>query len=310
MVSDEILPRVEWKQKIKDFLYAQLEEERGLTACLIILNCNTKEKATACIDTLKKYVENIIQHPDEEKYRKIRMSNRIFCDKVQPVEGAMDFLLGAGFIETTIDDEKYLLYSEDSASGGVEALSELLEALSHSEVIQLELDRNIQVLLPSQAKRTQLPADFYRISPEELKREQQLRYSLTSHQCSFRSLKHFYTYFCRTEALESASILKTKAMREREELRAIQKYKFALIRVRFPDGVYLQGTFSVYEKLQQVNEFVQSCLKDEATPFKLLSPLGTKFDDDDFNKTLFDLRFVWKIPSTSYVYHHINDFFI
>lgn len=29
-------------------------------------------------------------------------------------------------------------------------------------------------------------------------------------------------------------------MRERDELREIRKYKFALIRIRFPDGLYLQ----------------------------------------------------------------------
>lgn len=81
-------------------------------------------------------------------------------------------------------------------------------------------------------------------------------------------------------------------MREREELRTISKYKYALIRVRFPDGVYLQGTFSVYEKLSQVHEFVQSCLKDETVQFKLLSPIGGRFEDDDNDKTLFDLRLV------------------
>lgn len=81
-------------------------------------------------------------------------------------------------------------------------------------------------------------------------------------------------------------------MREREELRYIQRYKFALIRVRFPDGVYLQGTFSVYEKLEQVYSFVQSCLKNESAEFKLMSPIGTKWCDDDMNKTLFDLRYV------------------
>lgn len=80
-------------------------------------------------------------------------------------------------------------------------------------------------------------------------------------------------------------------MREREELRYIQRYKFALIRVRFPDGVYLQGTFSVYEKLEQVYAFVQSCLKNEGAEFKLMSPIGTKWSDDDMNKTLFDLRY-------------------
>lgn len=44
MVSEEVLPRSEWRVKIKTFLYDQLESEPGLTACLIIHNCNTKEK--------------------------------------------------------------------------------------------------------------------------------------------------------------------------------------------------------------------------------------------------------------------------
>lgn len=80
-------------------------------------------------------------------------------------------------------------------------------------------------------------------------------------------------------------------MREREELRYIQRYKFALIRVRFPDGVYLQGTFNVYEKLDNVYAFTQSCLKNENIEFRLMSPLGIKLDEDDKNKTLFDLRY-------------------
>lgn len=34
--------------------------------------------------------------------------------------------------------------------------------------------------------------------------------------------------------------LRTKAMREKDELRELKKYRFALIRIRFPDGVFLQ----------------------------------------------------------------------
>lgn len=44
LISDEVLPKIEWRGKIKEFLYDQLEAERGLTACLIIQNCNTKDK--------------------------------------------------------------------------------------------------------------------------------------------------------------------------------------------------------------------------------------------------------------------------
>lgn len=44
----------------------------------------------------------------------------------------------------------------------------------------------------------------------------------------------------RTAALEEAQMLKTKAMRENEEKRYAKNFKYSLIRIRFPDGLYLQ----------------------------------------------------------------------
>jgi hypothetical protein len=45
----DILTKEEWTRKIKEFLYDQLEEERGLTACLIIHTCNkNREKVSFC----------------------------------------------------------------------------------------------------------------------------------------------------------------------------------------------------------------------------------------------------------------------
>lgn len=44
MVNAEVLTKDEWKIKIKEFLYEQLEEERGLTACLIIQSCNSNRE--------------------------------------------------------------------------------------------------------------------------------------------------------------------------------------------------------------------------------------------------------------------------
>ncbi|XP_053685420.1 UBX domain-containing protein 6 [Sabethes cyaneus] len=269
LISDEVLPRKEWKGKIKEFLYEQLENEKGLSACLIIYNCNIKEKVDVCVETLIKCLENILHHPNEEKYKKIRMSNRMFCDKIKVCEGALDFLHAAGFAEIPIDDEPHLIWSEEYLEPG-NTLESLLDALKCSEPFHLELDRNIQVLLPSQVQKTNLPPDFFRISLEELKREQQLR----------------------SEALEQSQILKTKAMREKEELRIVNRYKFSLIRVRFPNGVYLQGTFNVYEKLSQVYEFVQSCLMHESAEFLIVSPTGQRFSDADLDKSLFDLRLV------------------
>lgn len=108
------------------------------------------------------------------------MSNRVFSEKILPIEGALNLLLGAGFIEQnlTIDDkeEKYLVFSQDRVEN-LDNLRALCDALRSAEPIPLELDRNLQVLSPSQAaKRTELPTTFYALTPEEIKREQQLRY--------------------------------------------------------------------------------------------------------------------------------------
>ncbi|KAH8371600.1 hypothetical protein KR093_008144 [Drosophila rubida] len=269
LIGEDVLSKKAWKAKIKEFLYQQLESERGLTACLIIQNCNVKEKADDCIATLIKYLENIIKNPDEEKFCKIRMSNKIFSEKVRYVDGALDVLYAAGFSEVQIDEEPFLLWTNEQTEEGLD-LAMLVEALKNSEPIQLELDRNIKVLLPSQARRVVLPDDFYRISPEEIKREQQLR----------------------AEAIESSQILKTKAMRDREEQRNLRMYRYSLIRVKFPNGLYIQGTFNVYEKIADVFEFVQSCLADESLEFNLVATSEGKFNEEDMEKTLYDCKLI------------------
>jgi len=43
----------------------------------------------------------MINNPDEEKYRKIRKNNKVFSEKVAPVEGAEEFLEAVGFQKTT-----------------------------------------------------------------------------------------------------------------------------------------------------------------------------------------------------------------
>lgn len=127
MISDEILSKKEWTVKIKAFLYEQLVADPGLTACLIIKNCNTPDRAEDCIETIKKYLNNIIANPDEEKFQKIRMTNRVFSEKVANVEGTKEFMTAAGFSEQIMDDgEKFLVWSKEFP---IELLIQLHEAL-------------------------------------------------------------------------------------------------------------------------------------------------------------------------------------
>ncbi|KAL3285512.1 hypothetical protein HHI36_000043 [Cryptolaemus montrouzieri] len=273
-ISEDILTKEEWRARIKEFLFEQLEEERGLTACLIIYSCNfNRTKVKDCVDVLVRYLDNIMGNPDETKFHKIRCSNATFRDKVLPVLGATELLYAAGFRQQKLDhngvEEDFWVFSPENIEG-MHILELLREAVKSENRVELELDRNIQVLSPGEAlRRIELPLEFYAISPEEIKREQQAK----------------------SDALEKQLQLRTKAMREKEELREIRKYKFALIRIRFPDGLYLQGTFSVYEKFSEVLEFVQSNL-DLELPFVLAAPTGHKFEEPDNEQTLLQLKLV------------------
>ena len=124
-------------------------------------------------------MDNIIQNPSEEKFRKIRKSNKAFQERVASIEGTELFIEACGFKTESIDDQDFWVYKnppQEGASGDFETLEMLKEALVGAEPIRAELDRGLRVLLPSQVQKTiALPPDFFALSPEELKKEQQLK---------------------------------------------------------------------------------------------------------------------------------------
>ncbi|XP_035209030.1 UBX domain-containing protein 6-like [Stegodyphus dumicola] len=270
MIGPEILPKKEIENKIKEFLYAQLEQERGLTSCLIIHTLNkNKEKVHLGIETLARYLTNILDNPEEEKYRRIRFKNKIFQERVLPLEGAFDFLVSAGFIQETVksgeEEEEYFVFPKEN----LENLQMLKEALLSAEPIVPVLDRNLKVLKPSVVtEKVQLPNDFFNLSAEELKREQEAK----------------------AEAVELMTQLRTKSMRKKDEIKELHVYKFTLIRIRFPDGIILQGTFYVYEKLLAVKNFIMENLAEPQKQFNLLLPGGFRLTDDE--QSLLELKLV------------------
>ena len=129
------------------------------------------------MDKYFQYLDNILQNPSEEKYRKIRKSNKAFQERVASIEGTELFIEACGFKTESIDDQEFWVYKNpQEASGDFETLEMLKEALVGAEPIRAELDRGLRVLLPSQLQKTiALPPDFFALSPEELKKEQQLK---------------------------------------------------------------------------------------------------------------------------------------
>nr|XP_010297276.1 PREDICTED: UBX domain-containing protein 6 [Balearica regulorum gibbericeps] len=224
-----------------------------------------REKVRVGVETVAKYLDNIYLHPEEEKYRKIKLQNKVFQERISCLEGIHKFFQAIGFETKTLPipgqetTEEYYVLKEEMLTK-LEDLKDYKEQLLSSEPVRAQLDRQLSVFKPSpEAARFELPNDFYNLTAEEIKREQRLR----------------------TEAVEKASMLRTRAMREKEEQREMRKYNYTLVRVRFPDGYILQGTFYARESVSALYNFVRGALRDDWLPFELLGPGGLKLTDEN-----------------------------
>lgn len=263
-IGPVVLPKAEMESHIKEFLLTQLAEEPEMASALMIQTLNkNKELVTLCVETLCRYLDNVIANPTEEKFRKIRLSNKAFTERVAPLEGTEEFLQAAGFEMRILpfDDRVERFYvMEETLATDTERLNNLKAVLLAAEPINPQLDRAIKVFYPSNsAANFTIPTEFYTISPHELKKEQQRK----------------------QEAVETLGMLRTKAMRERDERRELLKYRYTLVRIRFPDGNLLQGTFKATEKLPALQEFVRENLENDWMPFQIFSQIGSKLDDDN-----------------------------
>ena len=160
------------KKRIKDFLYGQLEGEQGLTAVLIIHTCNSpRDRVELCVETLSKYIDNIVNNPAEAKFRKIRKSNKAFKERVAALEGTEEFLDGCGFQIKQMEGpdgqmEDFWVFPDENTD--FETLAAMRDTLKGAEPVTAELDRGLLVIPPQQKMCRELPQDFFAISKEEV----------------------------------------------------------------------------------------------------------------------------------------------
>ncbi|KAJ8419018.1 hypothetical protein AAFF_G00005170 [Aldrovandia affinis] len=283
------LTKSEREVHVKEAILMSFAEDPVEASIMMVHTFNKdREKVKAAVDIISKYLDNIYNNPTEEKYRKIKISNKVFQEKVNCVEGSREFLQAVGFQSTTVpvegqgkpvyshamvlrlhcmflcppppeDGEEFLLLEEQEASD-LDQLKERRDRLQSGEPVRAQLDRRAQVFRSSpNATRLELPPDFYNLTAEELKREQQLK----------------------SEVVDRNAMMRTKAMREREEQRERKKYNYTLLRVRMPDGTILQGTFLARDRLATLYQFVRESLVDGWQPFELVAPGGQKLKEDE-----------------------------
>merc|ERR1712070_812350 len=66
----------------------QREAESAVTE---LFRCRSKDKVLAALDTLIVMVQNMIENPSEEKFKKVRLSNKKFKNTVGSVPGGINF---------------------------------------------------------------------------------------------------------------------------------------------------------------------------------------------------------------------------
>ncbi|KAI6649768.1 UBX domain-containing protein 6 [Oopsacas minuta] len=226
-----------------------------------------KDKLTACIETINKCLKNILEHPDEDKYRSIRCESKVLKDKVLPVTGSELFLSSVGFVQELNDYQgnEVLFYvlakpkNVDEVATQMEHLTTAFDMLNNVTPVKLELNRDIHVYKATSSvnRFPELPSSFFILKPEEVMKENQLR----------------------REQVEINEMLLTRAQRERLEQQTTRQYQFCVVRVRLPEGIVLQATFRAKEKLSDLFYFLSQSLRNEAMQFSLFHQGGKKLEN-------------------------------
>ncbi|CAH8443093.1 unnamed protein product [Schistosoma guineensis] len=226
-------------------------------------------------------LQNLISAPENPVYRRLRASNKLIQDLLS-IDGFESFLTLCNFKKMMLpatrpsgqqqvegDDEKptvgnnedaveeykeaFYVISEEDANKR-EHLEKLLNLFTTADPILPELYRNTKVYRATGRTLTCIPRDHL---PDEF-------FSLTKEE--FRKC-----YDHQHRIIEEGRMLLTKAMRERLKTQHMKSFRYAVIRVRFPDNLLLQGTFYAMDKLSTVRQWISECL---AKPylFRLYAP--------------------------------------
>ncbi|EFO24996.2 hypothetical protein LOAG_03490 [Loa loa] len=274
LLGDDLqLTKNEMREKVESFLRTQLADDPLVASTLMIFSLNGPDKKRITSETIQKYLRNLIENPDESRYRRIRVNNKIFQERVSCANGGKEFLLACGFEEKKLinneQQESFLVLPDDKAAD-TQSLIQALEILQTGQAVPLKLSRNAAVykLEANQViTNPRLPRDFFDLDLADIKKEQQ----------------------CREADVEKLTTLRTREMREKDELMRSYRYNYTLIRIRFPNRFLLQGTFGCHEPFFAVRHFVEEHLaRIEPMLFVLKDPVSGKVISDD-TKTLIEL---------------------
>ncbi|EGT41823.1 hypothetical protein CAEBREN_00476 [Caenorhabditis brenneri] len=240
--DDHARPREVLQEDIKKYLNDQIrdavdEDDKAIAAILMIYNLNKTQTREAAVDIIAKICSNILENPDVPKFKSIRLGTNAYQNKIAPAIGGRAFLEAIGFVEQENNGDPALVFTRKTDEHLVEALG----ALKEGQVVPIKVARDLKLFSLKEGQKPKAPKltpDFFNLTTAELKAEQKNK----------------------ELQVERMLTLRTKEMREKDELNATKKYKYTLIRVRLPGNILIQGVFGCSEPFSNVRLFVASTL--------------------------------------------------
>eukprot|EP01012_Entosiphon_sulcatum_P049875 TRINITY_DN6859_c0_g1_i1.p1 TRINITY_DN6859_c0_g1~~TRINITY_DN6859_c0_g1_i1.p1 ORF type:complete len:422 (-),score=62.05 TRINITY_DN6859_c0_g1_i1:291-1556(-) len=86
------------------------------------------QKSQNALETLVQVVRNLLEHPSDEKYRRIRQSNRVFRERVGCNSAALNALHIMGFEEETVGGESFFVCGTVAAHSWLRECLQMLDA--------------------------------------------------------------------------------------------------------------------------------------------------------------------------------------
>ena len=83
----------------------------SLRAALVTIDTAPVEARRACLTTVAKLGGNIVEHPEDTKYRKIRSANGAFSKKVAGCTGGVDLMRALGFGPQLVEHEEHWVWA-------------------------------------------------------------------------------------------------------------------------------------------------------------------------------------------------------
>lgn len=251
--------------------------------------------AEASASLLLRIVGNALNNPGEPKYRRVRLANPKIAAAVLETDGGLVVLECAGF---------RLVFEDDGGEGDPRVM--VLDADADPAPLSAAFRRLARLAPAAAAKFLQAAPAAAPRPPDPAKPPaagRRARAFTPAEVCAAAVTDLGDEYFQRTPEEIAAEVARKRAQRERDSVLTTKSWKDknrfgweggadgpreggfdagkpAVVRVRMPDGVVLQGDFGRREPAGAVREFVANSLREPHRTFSL-SFLGVPVTEDD-----------------------------